>query len=654
MQRDILLRVKPIRPLITVIALLNILPLLALSAAAASTPATLDVISGDYPHAFFFRLSEAGAAQPANSFEKWDAAVSQLMGIEGKTLDEEIPGRSLRNIEFFTRFKKLHPSQLALLHYNGNARDPRDIHGKFFAGHWVYYNGARILSDIPAAAGQSVIRVSDATLFLTGIGRYKNSNEDIGLCELTSSGKPDWSRSEQVKLISVDRAAGTITVERGQYDTAPRAFAASKAYAAAHMSEGPWGNQANLLWFYNHSLACPKDSQGRTANDCLVDDLAHHFATDLAALDGLEFDVLHNDAGKTRGKRGPDTNGDGLADDGIIDGRNAYGEGTVDFIRKLRARLGEARLILADGWNITDQRAFGLLNGVESEGWPTLRDYQVDDWSGGLNRQGFWVANSRPPVFNYINHKFNINGEVPGGDSPLVPMNIDRLVFAGAVFTDSAICYSLRPPSPKSDFAPIWDELRAGTEHRLGWLGKPRGPAIHLATRQPDVWAGTPVAAHLQPGKIVGLPTGEDIFLEFTMHAAGPTLFHLGPSYAWVNEKPFEYTLYLPSNPSPEVALTFEGNLKPEISSLRLHRHPDAMYREFERGIVIANPSPRPYTFDLTKLAPGRRFRRLHGSPEQDPKTNNGGEVSGAVVLQPKDALFLIARARDMRVEPTE
>ena len=151
--------------------------LLALSiAAVAATSTSPAIFTAGYPRAFFFRFSEGAAAQKAITFERWDAAFSRLMGIEGKTLEEEVPGRSLRNIDFFTRFKKIHPEQLVLLHYNGNARDPRDNAGKFFAGHWVYYIGAKILADIPASGGESVIRVADASLFLTGIGRYKSSN----------------------------------------------------------------------------------------------------------------------------------------------------------------------------------------------------------------------------------------------------------------------------------------------------------------------------------------------------------------------------------------------------------------------------------------------------------------------------------------------
>src|SRR5689334_15988935 len=82
----------------------------------------------DYPRAFFFRSSEGAAANPRSSYEQSDRTFSRLVGIEGKVLEEEVPGRSVKNIEFFTRFKGEHPEQLVLLHYNGNARDPREPH----------------------------------------------------------------------------------------------------------------------------------------------------------------------------------------------------------------------------------------------------------------------------------------------------------------------------------------------------------------------------------------------------------------------------------------------------------------------------------------------------------------------------------------------
>jgi len=153
----------------------------------------LAVLGDQYPGAFFFRQSEAMAAQKNMPYERWERTFERLMGIEGKVLDEEVVGRSAKNIEFFTRFKRRHRDQLVLLHFNGNARDPRWASGRFCAGHWLYFNGARVASDVPAEEGETEIHVEDARLFRVNMGRYRDKNEDVGLCLLDADGEPDWS-----------------------------------------------------------------------------------------------------------------------------------------------------------------------------------------------------------------------------------------------------------------------------------------------------------------------------------------------------------------------------------------------------------------------------------------------------------------------------
>ena len=158
----------------------------------------LQTLEDKYPRVFFFRQAEGLAAQTNNTYANWDRTFSRLMGIEGKILDEEVIGREIRNPEFFTQFKKDHPRQVVLLHFNGNARDPRWGTKRFFAGHWIYYNGAQILRDVPAKSGETTIHVKNVALFRAGTGRYRDRNEDIGLCELGPDGKPNWHKSEQV------------------------------------------------------------------------------------------------------------------------------------------------------------------------------------------------------------------------------------------------------------------------------------------------------------------------------------------------------------------------------------------------------------------------------------------------------------------------
>ena len=825
--------------------------------------AGLRVMNDEYPRAFFFRSAEGFASNPRVSYERWEKGFGGLMGIEGKCLDEEIPGRSKRNIPFFTRFKKAHPEQLVLLHYNGNARDPRYQTERYFAGHWIYYNGATLLDDVAAEAGETDIRVSDPNLFQTGVGRYRDKNEDIGLCTLDAKGHPNWHESEQVQLVSVDLERKIIRVRRGCYGTTPRAFPAKQSYAAAHAHEGPWGKPNNLMWYYNYSTRCPRDKQGRTCSDIHAAELAARFAPEgeLAAFDGLEFDVLAHEHGHGRG-RGLDCDADGKADTGIFDGVNTYGVGVVEFCRQLRRLVGEGLIIQADGMSVRSQRAFGILNGIESEGWPTLSDWEARDWSGGLNRHFFWDARARRPVFNYVNHKFVTRGDAPGQTKrPDVPWNIHRLVFAASVFTSSAICYSFAPPKEGNELLGIWDELHQGTAKRVGWLGRPLGPAVRLAAQRPDTLAGVALASRIvgegirvssSRGRVKvsaaergqrwlkfrlrGVPCdGPDLFVSVTARgdrlrgyprevarlawvgiatadgqltrpelptagmclrggketeidrdtgaslrwtprltiggethacyfvhppykdgtgytfwerdvavpeggrldfytAMGPlspersdgvvfrvlvagrvdgkpgqlqTVFeHTQKAHEWVHhtvpltrwggktvrlrfvsdcgpkdksttdhshwgdvwvlgpkgrgvvtdpirhmtfidEKPFVSTLYFSAVRSPQVSLEFqvEGPEPVWLDSVGAHARPDVMYREFERGLVLANPSPRPYTFDLATLFPGRSFRRIQGSPRQDPATNNGAPVAGTLTLGPKDALFLVRSA---------
>jgi len=830
----------------------------------------LEVLTGGYPRAYFFRAAEGMASNQRVSYQRWEGCFSRLMGIEGKVLDEEVPGRSVRNVEFFTRFKKDHPEQLVLLHYNGNARDPRYQVEKFFAGHWLYFNGAKILRDVPAEAGETEIHVEDPSLFRVNTGRYRTSNEDIGLCLLDTDGRPDWHHSEQVELIAVDMRRETIRVRRACHGTRARAFPAGGSYAAAHMSEGPWGHRSNLLWHYNYSKRCPLDEDGCTCADVLCRELAGRFlpSGELAAFDGLEFDVLHHRAGRSGRLRGPDCDADGQGDGGLFDGVNSYGVGVVEFCRKLRQKLGPGKLILADGMSLGNQRAFGILNGIESEGWPSLNDWEIRDWSGGLNRHRFWGQNGHPPVFNYVNHKFVTRGEEPGTvRRPDVPFHVHRLVLAAAVLTDSAVCYSFAPPKEPKELLGIWDELRGGEENRPGWLGRPLGTAVRLAAGWPDVLRGrgSPIGCALLEHatgqgvrlvvdkdelKVTALPganqnelrfrlhdvpcTGPDLFVMLTARGrplrgcpaemarlawlgiaapegdlvraelpswgicprggqeseldedsggtvrwiprrklgdeahnaylvhppykdrVGYTFWHrdvlvpdggrlefftgmgeksprrsdgvtfrvlvgemsdrktpqfkqvfehtqvesswiphrvdlgewagrrvrlkfisdcgpndkattdhshwgdvavLGPEgrkrwttparfMTWLNDRPFTSGFYFANVKSKTVDLEWvvEGTEPIWISSFRVFCHPDAMMRQFEHGAVLANPSPRPYTFDLARLAPGRKFRRLKGSKRQDPTANNGSPVGDTVQLGPLEGLFLISQ----------
>jgi hypothetical protein len=659
----------------------------------------LRVLDDEYPRAYFFRMAE-NTYEP---YEEWEANLERLMGIQGKALDEEVVGRMERNPEYFTRFKQNHPDQLVLLHFNGNARDPRYRREKFFDGHWIYFPGATILSDVPAGEDVTEIRVSDATLFKVGIGRYRDRNEDIGLCELDEEGRPDWHRAEQVELLSVDNARHTITVRRASFGTAARAFESGQAYAAAHVHEGPWGERNHLMWHYNYSTACPLDEDGKSCRERLVEDVVGYFRPggELEAFDGVQFDVCYSRVRWPRylpgDSRIPDVDADGKPDEGIIDGENSYGKGGLQFLREVRQGLGPDRLILADGFWSWHQRGFGILNGMESEGWPDGSDHEINGWSGGINRHLYWDENSAQPRMTYVNHRWWIHHRM---DTTL-PLTVERLVMAASCLTHSAIAFSDRPEAEDGEkHYPIWDELLGGQLKQPGWLGRPMGPAICLAKRGEDLIGSQDPGRLLERlmdvnadllfsvdgewVKIESMGMVEDR-MEFTIeNVPSPTedltvyltlrgehLKGYAPTWGrvvkvtpvgyehpglreglndenwymtWMNEEPFESVFYYPGMDAGTVTLKVEveGNDTLWIRNIHAYAHPDARAREFRNGVVLANPAPHPQVFNLAELFPGQDFTRLVGSSRQDPVTNDGSEVGREVELSAKDALFLI------------
>lgn len=468
------------------------------------------VLRDENPRAHYFRSSERIDAYA--DYAEWDAHFSRLMGIQGKALAEELGDRNHKHHRYFNRFKVDHPDQLLLLHFNGNARDPAYETGGFFAGHWIYTNGATIVSALPAQRWVTEIEVSDATLFMEHIGRNYDLNEDVGICRIGTDGKPDWSHAEQVQIVSIHSERNRVKIRRGCFGTVPIELEPGEGYAAAHMVEGPWGGRGNnLMWLYNHSTACPRDERGRTCTDAIVEHLAAKFEPngDLAHYDGVEFDVLfrtlfgHSYLGLQKlgpgENRAPDCDADGVADMGIVDGVDAYEIGVLEFSRRMREALPD-RLVMADGMWHNVQRSFGLFNGVEVEGWPMDRDNHVQ-WSQGLNVLEFWRDNAAPPVFNYSKLSFR---------RIEAPLSNYRMIVAAALIADAGLAITEVPPGDPAELPPLWDELVGGEREELGWLGSPQGPAVHLAEQQSDLLDG----AGLPPGeKLLGRLTSPDAAL---------------------------------------------------------------------------------------------------------------------------------------------
>lgn len=243
-----------------------------------------------------------------------------------------------------------------------------------------------------------------------------------------------------------------------------------------------------------------------------------------------------------------------------------------------------------------------------------------------------------------------------------------------------------------------WDELVQGVENRHGWLGEPLGETVHLERSQPDLLEGKGIHMTTEFLDRVEVPENTNVNLSATgrvMTVAssnnGRILFRikqleslsgeltlfttlsvdnldgalpkvLGRSgfvrllkdsgevlqkiEIAVSHEPFDNILYFRevSLGSLTVEFEFDGIGRVFVRDSTAHAHADIVYREFANGLMLANPSLDGYTFDLTTLLPGGRFKRLQGSPGQDTATNNGQNVGASFRLSGKNAILFERR----------
>ena len=662
------------------------------------------IFENEFPKTFFFRQTEV--IENYMDYEAWEDEFDGLMGIMGKALNEEKEDRTKKSIAYYSQFKKDNPDKIVLLHYNGNACDPRYETGKFFDGHWLYHNGVRIAEDLPESWNVSKVKVEDASLFSEYTGREFDRKEDVAIVKLDDNGKPDWFYCEQAVIRDIDYENNVLTIARAQYRTRARSFEKGKAMIAAHVIEGPWGgDHNNLMWYYNHSTECPKDAKGKNCADIFSEIIADRFKPggDLYYYDGIELDVLfrylfHHSycylQNWGEGKKvQPDCNGDGIGDMGVINGIDTYEKGVAEFVRKTRKKLEKVRpgiLFMADAGYKT-QRSFNYLNGVETEGYGKVEEEGVLNWSHLVNIHGFWNSNYYKPNFSYLNHRLHVDRWAT-----------HRVAFSSAMYSGSAICQSTSPPrNPDGTYA-AYDEFVKGEENELAWMGEPKGPAVHLVLEEKDLIDGEKPSKKLlknvvmkegtaslhnnklvlkgdgKSGQIsfiipdVAIPTNEftlkinstcEPMKEYYPEMArivsiipvdkeGNSILdsyewwfnHKDRRWGYINDKPFTNYFFFHHLPvqKTDVKVIIESTEPVFIESLQVFAAPDAMYREFEKGLVITNPGLHPYIFDLPKLSPENSYRRIKGTESQDIETNNGKPVSEKVTLEKHDALFLI------------
>lgn len=656
------------------------------------------IFSGEYPKVFYFRREPLSRVL---TYQEWKSNYGRGGGIIMKGQREEVLDLAPNILPYMQQLAQEEPDQIVVLHFNGYAGDPSYFGNAISSGHWLYYTGTLNTSAIDTE--DTEIFVEDSSMFRMIVGNSSDKSDEMAIVRLDASGNKIWSETEHVRLLSID--GNRISIERNLYGLAPhnRSFAAGRAYIAPHAWHGPFGNDSNLLWIFNFRKDSPVDVSGRNASEALADFIQSLFVEggELQDFDGIQFDVARKTL-FTPDSRVIDSNFDRTGDRGFSNGQNVYGKGLYQFYELLRERLGPSKLILADGGLSHAQREVSLLNGMEAEGFSTPNnDPYLKDWSSNINRFLYWKqAREQLFEFNYVVHKDTSLPEP-------YPMNLTRLVLSATQALGLGVTSTLRPVSEPGERDGVWDELKRGTDNVNYWLGRPRGAMQRLAFESPDLLNGKGLEmtadflnAWISENGVVNYDNGNmridsssseesSIQIRLPLDALNPSLVvpdgdlfvkfktRAEPLEGWpvhmpraievrvrgrqINDETADrlygytgvasdvesafYYRNAGSSAEIEIDLTFEGTGSVWISDFSLHSYPDVLVREFENGIVLANPSLTDYTFDLASLFPERSFRRLTGSVRQDPITNSGLPVGATVTVGPRDGLFLIKTA---------
>ncbi|MEM7147068.1 MAG: hypothetical protein AAF591_18250 [Verrucomicrobiota bacterium] len=680
----------------------------------APTPPDLSLLNQfaeDFPRAFFFRREPA--ATQLEYLDWKNNNFGRLNGCLMKGLFEEVITLSPQIFPYLNNLATEEPDQFAILHMNGIAGDPTLYGPSFYPGHWLYLPGSGISTNINP--GDSIINVVDGSVFRENIGRQNSRNDEIVIVP-TILGVPDWANAEHASITSILGNQLTVTRNfHGLYTGSPQTFIAGQTYVAPHAYSGPFGitSDNNMLWVYNFSDQCPLDASGKNAGEIVTDFLAEKFAPggQLARFAGLQFDIARRELQNFNG-RFADINNDAIGDRGFLAGVNRWGIGQHNFYAVLRNALGPDRLIMADGTEPHSQRAVDLLNGMEAEGFagPNLDPY-LAEWSSNPNRLHYWKLNrSQPYEFNYVAHKdvklattpFNLTRLVFAathalglGITSVEEPTQDTGEFIGIwdelrQGTDDVIHWLGQPRGPMlrlaadaadllggagtamtNDFANTWTSSNAGIVKN--------GATLDISNNSggDSLTISLPLAS-LSPS--VALPPG-DLFFRFEVIA--------DPLTGWDPDVPRQLTVtadnrfspgaidpptiadelhahagqphfaevafyYRDAGPSANIIINIEieGIEDFSIRNFTIHNAPDLMAREFDNGVVLANPALTAHSFDLASLFPGRAFRRLQGRANQDPITNDGTAVVSPISIPARDGLFLLKTADIPKTHP--
>ncbi|EMI20659.1 hypothetical protein RMSM_02427 [Rhodopirellula maiorica SM1] len=635
-------------------------------------PLSKTVLGDTFPKAGLVFRGE-NRKETGGDYEQWEENVGGNVGIIRKFVREELdmPIRmdEARLSSYIKRYAATHPRELFLLHFNCRAK-LFDFHAdKFWVGHYLQQQGVQCENKIDPT--QTVITVPSTNRIKVQhpLGGMKPSETDSLLLFVrrNQEGVFDWDHHEFVYLSNVDADANALTVERGAHGTTPKQFESGQCYIT----------QIKLYrdrLVFNLSPDCPRSPDGKQAADVILELLDSWFRKggQLEPMDGIAFDVQYWDISPNF-----DTNLDGIADGGIIDGQPRWAQGVYQFSKSIREHFGDDFIITSDGHRRANAQAIGIHNGIESEGLVQHND----GWRGisrTVNTHRYWNAfNTAKFKFNYVASKL-VDRQDAKHSTRLRRFAHAMAACLGAGCTDGI------------------EDVTMGIEEKKFWLGKAVGPMVNLAETSDKIVYEMPKNLHdddlrmwssaddtivsknsdggiairrtstvqeagssapilnsdgyaalpsLSFEMTLDLPPG-DLFLTFDAKSSGartgfpgtdiPRLLsfdisghHEDPRVGkagrdiWTLIGPRDYfksEFYVRNaggeSGKEDVTIRFEIDGQEELflKNLVIRNTPAVYVREFENGVALVNPGLSPFLFDLEKQFGGHTFRRIQGS----------------------------------------
>jgi|GEM_PF-6195966 len=662
--------------------------------ADASPLSGLLVHQNRWPRSSGFRSDFEGQGD----YTRFLNALRDTLGHAPKTYAEE-RSASPPNLGHMQNYAEDFPQFQALVHWNGRTieltqPEMPSNNDQFRPYHFIYQVGSYLSSGINST--DTSITVIDGSPFEAG---YYAIIVPVD----PATGERRFDDCELVEITAVNGT--TLTVQRNLFGTFFGTTAGNHG-AGAYIAPSDLRVESPLdatHFRMNYSTDCPRDSLGRNGADVAVEMLASSFAgeDELSRFHGIMFDVLSTG---TRSNQA-DTSLDGIANNGLDPrGLDLVHLGVQGFARKIRAALPD-RIITFDGNGAGWPRLHSVFNGMESEGFARFNDAYNTRWASALN---WWQYTSQwnpsEYVYNFCVPKVN---DLPDemDKRPFKLMNNAAGTILGITMSHQSVFDPDATWRVDDQHGP--DEMRLGVDLDLQWMGAPTGPIMRPALDTPDELAGTglPASGWSSPDTSATISSNSDGLLvqatDFSyssqafmsirseafsipagsvlirFEARGDGFTHFPPDVArffeatldgrvdsqWTygvleglfnSEGWTENVLYWRNaggsgGRTVNLNLQFEGSGDVQIRNLTVHSAEDILAREFENGVVLCNPNPDQYTFNLAEMFPGVQLSRITGQSYDDPLTNDGSVIGDTVTVPSHRGLFLVKN--QLRIE---